>query len=285
MADTADEKAAVAANLANEDLAAKYPAPPEPVAVAAEAPANSFEPAVAAAYPAPVSMSDAPQPAGTTVVVVAPPADNPLKRSYTYVAPPNKYMSWFVSGGPTNGLCIGYATLSLIAFIAMCIAASANGTWYVSFGWQIFNGLQGWLYAGVLAVMFGYKPAYVAIMSVWGNTDRNVVQWVWILINIIEWVFWTAAMANAASWNYCSDGYWWGGSANSACGKIQGTLAMDVFGWLGWSASLTFALMERFAPKLTGTVGWQPEKAAEAPAEKPGVVMATLEASDPVTQV
>lgn len=53
-------------------------------------------------------------------------------------------------------------------------------------GWQIFNGLQGWLYAAVLAVMFANKTVYDAIMRMWGNTSPVVVQWVWIAVNGVE---------------------------------------------------------------------------------------------------
>lgn len=132
------------------------------------------------------------------------------------------------SAGLVNGLCIGYAILSVLSLIVMSLAANLHRSvslgyphstahpltpshlvathslhsgvkvtysGYTSYsytiaggalGWEIFNGLQGWLFAGVLAAMWGYKPAYDGIMKIWGKTSPVTIQWVWLAINAVE---------------------------------------------------------------------------------------------------
>lgn len=97
-------------------------------------------------------------------------------------------------------------------------------------------------------------------------------------------------MGNIGAWGNCGNSYWntyWG----DICSKSSAVLAFDVFCFFGWLASLTFALLEKFVPKYTGTIGWKKAAAAAAgvtPAAEVKAVpvaMATLESSAPVNEV
>lgn len=80
-------------------------------------------------------------------------------------------------------------------------------------------------------------------------------------------VIWSlAALGQIGAWGTCGT-YWWGdylGSWGNVCAKSSAVLAFDVFLFLAWLASLTVALLEKFAPKYVGSpIGWKNAKADE----------------------
>jgi hypothetical protein len=70
----------------------------------------------------------------------------------------NGVLRWLTSAGmPTNGLFIGWAIMSALAFINFCIAASAN------LGWSIFINLETCVAGAILAANWATPQAYATI--------------------------------------------------------------------------------------------------------------------------
>jgi hypothetical protein len=93
-------------------------------------------------------------------------------------------------------------------------------------------------------------------------------------------------MGNVGAWGNCSNSYF-GSFWGDICSKASAVLAFDVFCFFGWLTSLTFALLEKFAPKYVGNIGWKPVAAAQAAAVdvKPVEVQVAMTSSDPVNTV
>lgn len=163
----------------------------------------------------------------------------------------NGVLRWLTSAGmPTNGLFIGFAIMSLLAFINFCISAAAN------LGWNIFINLETCVAAAVLAANWATPQVYAQISGFFSKifTNSQIRKYVWFAFNLLQWFFYIGGMANASLGSYCSAPYY--DLFAGTCSKAGAIIFFDVVIWLGWTLSTVLAGLELFAPHIVPWIGW-----------------------------